>query len=135
MEWKYVEPLKNPQTVKDFLEKQCVALPDEVVSFIVQHNAGRPKVNRFDTDKSKECIFDGVFSYNVEDPENIYNVYTGNLQKTMQEKSLFPLGLNPSGDLICIDIGDNNRIKLYRMENDEIELIVNNIAELENKLY
>lgn len=135
MEWKYVEPLKNPQAVKVFLKKQGLDLPQDVVSFIVQYNAGRPKINRFDTNKSKECVFDGIFSYNEDDIENIYSVYVGELKETLKKAKLFPIGLEPGGDLICVDLGDRNRLKLYRLESGDAELVAESVEALINKLY
>ncbi len=135
MEWKYVEPLKKPKAVKEFLKKQGLELPQTLVEFIVQHNAGRPKKNCFDTNKSRECVFDGVFSYNEDDTENIYGIYAGELKDRLKKSKLFPIGLEPSGDLICVDLGDKNQLKLYRMESGEVEFIAETIEVLTNKLY
>lgn len=135
MKWKYVEPLKDANAVQKFLAKEKIQMPDELISFIAQHNGGRPEINRFDTNKRKECVFDGVFSYNEEDPENIYGIYVGELRETLKQQGVFPIGMNPSGDLICVELNNKGRIILVRMESGEHELIGENINEVLNKLY
>lgn len=135
MEWKYIEPLKKSNAVESFLNNHGVVLSKEIVAFIVKHNAGRPSVNRFDTDKSKECVFDGVFSYNEEDSENIYGIYEGELKESLKKDNLYPVGMEPGGDLICVDLKDKAKIKLFRMESGEIEFVAENLGEMLDQLY
>ena len=135
MEWKYIEPLEKANSVEIFMKDHELALPKEVVSFIVKHNAGRPVVNRFDTDKRKECVFDGLFSYNEKDAENIYGIYKGELKKLLKKAGLFPIGMEPGGDLICVDIKKDGEICMFGMENGEVEFIAESISEMMNKLY
>ncbi len=135
MEWKYIEPLEKVNAVENFLKNQGVAMPKEIVKFIVKHNAGRPAVNRFDTKKRKECVFDGVFSYNEKDPENIYGIYKGELKESLKKAGLFPFGMEPGGDLICVDIKNKGRICIFGLESGEVEFIAGNINDMMNKLY
>ena len=135
MEWKYNEPLENPKAIKEFLNKEGLKIPCDVISFIARHNGGRPKKNLFDTDKSKECIFDGVFSYNYNDPECIYNLYEGELKEILNGLKLFPIGMNPSGDLICLKYEDDNSICLFRQESRNVEYIADSISDFEKSFY
>ena len=125
--------------VDDWGMEYKLDLYDEMLArtadFIVKHNAGRPVVNRFDTDKRKECVFDGLFSYNKKDAENIYGIYEGELKKLLKKAGLFPIGMEPGGDLICVDIKKDGEICMFGMENGEVEFIAESISEMMNKLY
>ena len=65
----------------------------------------------------------------------IYGIYVGELRDTLKQQGVFPIGMNPSGDLICVEVNDKRRIVLLRMESGEHELIGDNINEMLNKLY
>ena len=135
MKWKYVEALKNKNAIIDFLNEQEISLPDDIITFISEHNAGSPENNRFDTNVHKECVFNEVPSYNEDDPGNIYGIYAGELRDVLRKHGLFPIAIDPGGDLICVDMTDQNKIVLLRTENDRREFISENIDGLLNKLY
>ncbi|WP_029542226.1 SMI1/KNR4 family protein [Selenomonas sp. AB3002] len=135
MKWKYVEPLINPNAVVTFLEKEHITIPRDVIDFIVCHNGGRPEKSLFDTDKGREYVFDGLFSYNADDSECIFKIYEGELRDNLKKDGLFPIGMDPAGDMICVNYGDNNKFVLYRMETGKIEYIAENVGDLEKELY
>jgi len=131
-QWKYITPVQDPNIISSFSGKNKVHLPDGVVKFILTHNAGRPIKNRFDTNRVKGNQFDGLFSYNRGDTDNIFNIYTGKFKRELQQRNLYPLGMTPNGDVICIKL---NSIVLFRNETHTIETISDSFNGFINKLY
>ena len=131
-QWKYITPVQDPSIISSFTSKNNIHLPDSALKFIISHNGGRPVKNRFDTNRVKGNQFDGLFSYNRNDSDNIFNIYTGEFKRELQKRNLYPLGMTPNGDTICIKF---NKIVLFRNETHTIEFISINFNGFINNLY
>ena len=125
--WKYVIPLENKEEIQEIEKKYSVLLPNDLKGCIENNNAGYPNKNIFDTEVSKEKIFKDLISYNSEDEENIYQF------EELFRMTLIPFGLDPSGNVLCLD--DDKKVILYLHETQEKEFVADNFSEFLNKLY
>lgn len=125
--WKYVIPLENKEEIQEIEKKYSVLLPNDLKECIENNNAGYPNKKIFDTEVSKEKIFKDLISYNREDEENIYQF------EELFRINLIPFGLDPSGNILCLD--DDKKVILYLHETQEKEFVANNFSEFLNKLY
>ena len=66
---------------------------------------------------------------------SIYNLYEGELKEILNGLKLFPIGMNPSGDLICLKYEDDNSICLFRQESRNVEYIADSISDFEKSFY
>lgn len=129
--WKYVKPLKNEKSIELFLINNSIELPQEIIDCIQENNGGRPSPNAFDTDKTNERVFKALLSYNIEDKENIYNVYNNEFKK----KEMFPIASDESGNFICVDLKSNYEIVLLDHETGKIEFMGDKFFEVLKHLY
>ena len=116
--WKYVKPLKNKKVIEEFLHKYNIELPFKIIQCMIKNNGGRPSVYSFNTDKMKGYAFQSLFSYNSEDLCNIYDIYPG----SFQEASLYPIGLESAGNIVCYDLKNKTYI-LWNHETGTCETI------------
>lgn len=117
--WKYVKPLKNLATAKDFWNTHKVQLSPSLEQCLISNNGGRPSVFLFDTNVRKEYVFQSLFSYNIDDKCNIYSVYPGEFENT----HLFPIGLEAAGNIVCFEM-NTERYVLWNHENGKSEEIL-----------
>ncbi len=117
--WKYVKPLNDESSVKDFLAQNYIKLPDNLISIMERFNGGRPPQKDFFTETGREYVFKSLLSYNENDKETIYMVYPD----IFKEKALYPVGSDAAGNYICFDLREEKFV-LYNHETDLIESIV-----------
>lgn len=117
--WKYVKPLKNEKTIEEFLKKHNIKLPESLVKCIKENNGGRPDIFLFDTAKGKEYVFQSLFSYNYEDKNNIYKIYSS----LFENSELYPIGIEAAGNIICYH-QEQKKYVLWNHENNELEDIL-----------
>ena len=129
--WKYVKPLEDENSIELFLAKNNLELPFDVIECLEENNGGRPSLNEFDTDQSKERVFKALLSYNLEDKESIYNIYS----KEFKNKGLFPIASDVAGNFICINLKSDNKIVLVEHESGRIEHIANTFSEMLKSMY
>jgi hypothetical protein len=131
MEWKYVKTLRNENAVKEFLLKQNINLSEDAILCLETNNGGRPLLNRFDTNKNKECVFKALLSYNQDDKENIYHSYS----EELKNQSLFPLATDPAGNFICADLANGEQLVLWKTESGTREEVATSLTNLISSLY
>lgn len=117
--WKYVKPLKEGSKVKEYVRKNRLDLPDDLIHLLESNNGGRPSDKTIQTDAGMEYVFKNLFSFNEEDIETIYKIYPVVLGDT----SLFPFGSDSAGNLTCYDM-ESGKYVLYNHETGNAELIV-----------
>jgi hypothetical protein len=131
LSWKYVKPLKNPDTViSSFESKRDIKLPTDIVNCFKEFNGGRPNKKLFNTDKSNERIIKTLLSFNDEDPETISSVYD---MLRVEGQNLIPLASDPGGNFICYS--EKYGIVLWLHEINSFEQIANNFTQFLNILY
>lgn len=129
--WKYVKTLEEQNGIELFLDKYNIKLPNDILECLRVNNGGRPSLNAFDTDQSKERVFKALLSYNIEDKESIYNIYS----KEFSNKGLFPIASDVAGNFICINLKSDNEIVLLEHESGRIEYMGNTFSDVLNRLY
>lgn len=126
--WKYVKTT-TVEKIRDVESKVGIVLPEDVKQIILKYNNGRPSVDTFDTAMTKGRQFKKLLSYNREDKENIYTALD---VLSKENKELFPIGVDPSGNYICFY---KNNIVLYLHETGVIESIESTFENFLNALY
>ncbi|MEO2240090.1 SMI1/KNR4 family protein [Dorea sp. YH-dor226] len=114
--WKYVKPLKDKSAVTSFLQEHNVNLPDSLVNCLIENNGGRPSTFIFNTSKAKEYVFQSLFSYNHDDKNNIYRIYSSMFENSV----IYPIGIDAAGNIICYH-QKRKRYMLWNHENDKYE--------------
>ncbi|HFS0969471.1 TPA: SMI1/KNR4 family protein [Pseudomonas aeruginosa] len=100
-EWRYIKHNISQADIEAFEELASISLPPAMRKFILAHNNGRPRPNRFDTALAQGRLFDKLLSFNRNDLENVFN--THNTLGTQLPAQLVALGLDPFGNYICLD--------------------------------
>jgi hypothetical protein len=127
--WKYVKPLERTSSVEDFEKKYNVSFPDDLRQCIKSNNGGRPSLNTFDTDKSKDRVFKTLLSFNETDVENIYKFFP---VISSQSDGLIPFASDPGGNYLCLK---NTDVVLYLHETGDFEYVSDSFSALLEKLH
>jgi cell wall assembly regulator SMI1 len=131
--WKYVKPLSEANAIEDFEKKNNLSLPSDLKECIKANNGGRPSLNVFDTDDSKERVFKTLLSFNESDVENIYKYFP---IINSQSNNLIPFASDPSGNYLCLQ---NNKIVLFLHDNlpetERLEYVSDTFSSLLGKLH
>ena len=128
--WKYVKPLSNVNAVEDFEKQNHVQFPLNLKQCLKDNNGGRPSLNVFDTDKSKERVFKALLSFNEADAENIYKFFP--IIYSQSHGRLLPFASDPSGNYLCLQ---GTKIVLFLHEDETEEGVADSFSELLEKLY
>ncbi|MBI9013200.1 MAG: SMI1/KNR4 family protein [Clostridiales bacterium] len=123
--WKYIKKLKDENLVKEFLKNNRIALPDSLIMILENKNGGRPSNKMMTSKNDTTYILKSLLSYNDDDPETIYMVYT----EKFREKNLLPIGTDPSGNILCYNY-NRDVYALWLHESNEIIQVV--VAIMEN---
>ena len=117
--WDYVTPLAEPDAVTAFLDAHEVKLPGAIVAWLGTNNAGIPEPDTFTAGKRAGNVFKCLLSYNKETDgtEDIYTFYP-----LLAQGSLYPLGLEGSGDAICYDM-ETGAFVLVCHETGDVDVI------------
>ena len=117
--WKYVKPLENKNVVKEYLRKNNINLPEDMIEVLQKHNGGRPANKRILTSTNREYVFKTLLSYNEGDKETVYSVYPEPFRKL----GLYPIASDAAGNYVCFDVV-NHVYVLYNHESDRVEKII-----------
>ena len=116
--WKYVKPLTNKSTVKEYLKSNHISLPNNLVGILEKNNGGRPSEKSVITDTKREYVFKSLVSFNDSDKESITKYYSN----FFKERDLFPIGSDAAGNFICYNVKTKKYV-LYNHETDKTEII------------
>lgn len=100
-EWRYIKHNISRADIETFEEVAAISLPPALCAFILAHNNGRPRPNRFDTALAQGRLFDKLLSFNRNDLENVFN--TRETLAAQLPTQLIALGMDPFGNYICLD--------------------------------
>lgn len=128
MEYKYVKKLVDFNEVIKFQEKNNIVLPNKLIEIIKDFNSSRPSLKRFDTDIRKEYVFKNFLSYNINEKENVYDLYP----TPLKDVNIVPFGIDSSGNLLCLK---KEKVILINHENLCEEKICENFDIFLNSLY
>lgn len=133
MDWKFVKPLVDENTIKEFEEKISRTLPDSLKKDIIEHNGGRPKSWIFNTNKGGNRMFKGLLSFNKEDSNNIFQALEWDIGPDNQDDYVI-IGQDPFGNYICMD-KDLEEMVFINKNSFVVEYIADNYSEFIEKLH
>jgi hypothetical protein len=121
-EWRYVKPLPDENLLKKTEEKLGFKFSDSYVAFVKKYNGGRPPINTYDTDKTKERTIKSFLSLNPTDAEAIVN-----LNKYVSEisREAIAFAIDSFGNYICFDKA-NGAVVFLDFETGDFERIADN---------
>ena len=130
LKWKYVEPLDESQLSK-VEEHFGLSLPEDYKKSLVECNRGKPTLERFDTERQKECVLD--YMINLEETVAIAQA----ISSEYGTDSLIPIGHDPFGNLIAFRIagGQIGSVVLWDHEKGKSSKISGSFTEFLEKLY
>ena len=130
LKWKYVEPFDESQLSK--IEKHFgLSLPEDYKKSLVECNRGKPTLERFDTERQKECVLD--YMINLEETVTIAQA----ISSEYGTDSLIPIGRDPFGNLIAFRIagGQISSVVFWDHERGKSSKISGSFTEFLEKLY
>jgi len=130
--WKYIRTNISIDNIVKYEQEAGIVLTDEIKEFILTHNYARPEKNTFDTKDSKERVFLKLLSFNHDDKENVFDVYSS-LKKELPV-GIVPIAMDPFGNFICLD-ANNSTVVFWKHEDSKIEFISDTFPHLINSLY
>ena len=132
MNWNFVEPLKSANLIDEFESFVSYTLPKDFKECVMQYNGGYPEREAFDTDSTKERVFNSLLSFNKEDISTIWKTNEGHIEGLPDKYVVF--ADDPFGNLICFD-KDNDNVIFWNHEDESVEHIANTFTEFIDKLY
>ena len=126
LKWKYIEPLDKSQLSK--IEKHFgLSLPEDYKKLLMECNRGKPTLERFDTERQKECVLD--YMINLEE--------TVAISQAVSADNLIPIGRDPFGNLIAFSITDKQigSVVFWDHERGKSSKISGSFTEFLEKLY
>lgn len=126
LKWKYIEPLDESQLSK-IEEYFGLSLPEDYKKSLVDCNRGKPTLERFDTERQKECVLD----YMINLAETVA------IAQAVSADNLIPIGRDPFGNLIAFRIADRQigSVVFWDHERGKSSKISGSFTEFLEKLY
>ena len=102
-------------------------LPDDYKASLAKCNRGKPTLERFDTERQKECVLD--YMVDLED--------TVAIAQAIAPDNLIPIATDPFGNLIALKVADRQieSVVFWDHERDEIFKLSSSFTEFLAKLY
>ncbi|EOP53429.1 SMI1/KNR4 family protein [Bacillus pseudomycoides] len=98
--WKYTYNQISTDDVKEILKGTGFDFPLDYIECVAMNNGGHVEQMLFDVE-GIERVFGSLLSFNHESEEFILE--TNNEYKDTFPSELFPIGIDPGGNLICFD--------------------------------
>ncbi|GEK31853.1 SMI1/KNR4 family protein [Kurthia zopfii] len=136
MNWVLVKPLKKLELINEFEQKNNITFPKSFVEVVQKYNLGRPRPNVFDTNKSKERIAKCLLSFDTENKENIWDMYSY-LKKQLPE-DVIPFMVDQFGNFICFyfdALTSEVSVVFWDVENQQIEKVADSFEIFISNLY
>lgn len=132
MEWRYVKPLLEDNSIAELESIIEYSFPQEFVQCITQNNGGRPNRQVFDTNVTKERMIKSFLSFNKDDKESVWKIIEGSKEEL--KINFVPFAIDNFGNLICFN-KDNNGIVFLDHENANVEFIAPGFSQFLDSLY
>ena len=132
MNWKYVKALKTENLIKEFEATFKFEFPVSFIDTVVNYNGGRPEMDVYDTDKTKERTIKSLLSFNKEDKETIWKIAEWSKDELKDDYIAF--AIDHFGNLLCFSVSDRS-IVFMDMETLKTEMIANDFSTFIDKLY
>ncbi len=131
MNWKYVKPIKDENSISDFEKEHGYSFPESFKETVKKYNGGRPEKDAYDTEMAKERTIKSLLSFNRTDKENIWKL-SENLEGIPKKYVTF--AIDHFGNFICFD-ADDGSIAFVDHETANSEKISDDFAAFLDKLY
>lgn len=131
MEWKYVKPLESIKLIEDFECMTKYVFGDSFKKCVLNYNGGKPTLEIFDTETSKERAIKALLSFNHKDRETVWKIFEWNKEDLVNQ--YIPFGIDNFGNLICFD-ANNDHIVFLNHEDKHIEFVASNFDDFLNLL-
>lgn len=131
MNWKYVKPLSDEESIAAFERMTAFSLPESFKECVRRYNGARPKYRAFDTDKQTGRELKSFLSFNREDKETVWKMYEA--CSAAYEGRYIPFAIDHFGNLICF--ARNRQIVFLDHETLNIEKIAPSFDEFVFSLY
>ena len=130
LEWKYVAPLDEGQLAK-IEEHFGLSLPEDYKKSLAKCNRGKPTLERFDTERHKECVLD----YMIDLEETVAAAQA--IVAEYGVDNLIPIARDPFGNLIAFSTADGqiNAVVLWDHEGNKTAPIASSFTEFLQNLY
>ena len=124
--WMFIKPLASWASAEELFATHNVMLPASIVSFLVRNNGASPSKSGFRTSDGKEQILNNLFDYN--EGELCYVSIA--LDAVGEHPGLCPVGRDPFGNYICLDLCCGGVVFYDHEEDDVIGIDVSSNPEL-----
>lgn len=128
--WKYKIDLRDEQMFGKIEEQMQIHFPDDLRSFIREHNAATPAHYNFMVGVS-ERVLGAVLSFNTEE-EDADTVSTA--LKAVQKNYLIPFGIDPFGNYICYNSA-NDHVVFWDHETEKYQDTEKELSNFLSSLY
>ena len=112
--WNYKQPLIDSAAFEKFEQQYNVRIPEELKTFVVEHNEASPEKDAFDSE-SGEHLFSDVLRF---DSGETRKVTAYDAMEEIQNKELIPFAKDPFGNYICLSLKDGT-VRLWDHEDHE----------------
>ncbi|MBP3041173.1 SMI1/KNR4 family protein [Bacillaceae bacterium Marseille-Q3522] len=133
------------EDIKLFENEYGIKLPDDYKKFLLLNNGGKPVKRRFKTaDGTITTSIMLFFPLSDETESNLRSLYNKYKLRKIVPSNLMPIGIDPADSLICLEIGENDKVYFcdmdYFEEDNElkeeyIKLVSENFLTFLNSLY
>lgn len=128
--WKYKIELQDESVFSEIEKERGIIIPEDLKELIVKANAATPSKYNFMIG-TVEKVFGAVLSFNKNEKDTD-TVYTA--LKTIENKKLFPFAIDPFGNYICYNIGENE-VVFWDHETDTVSSADKNLEQFLESLY
>lgn len=136
MKWQFVEKLKNPLDIFKVEEELGIKFPVDFIECVEKFNGGHPEKYSFDTDESKERVFNYLLSFNINEEKNILRTYE--IIKSILGEKIVPIADDSFGNYICLNFSEHEKkyqVLFFDLNNKKVEKIAITFSEFLEKLY
>lgn len=114
-------------------------LPTEYRDFVLEFNGGKPIPNKFKISESQEESRVSFF-YGISTDKDFNILRNFALFENVYMEKYLPIGEDPGGDLICLDVSGENEGKIYFWDHEvappnNLYLVANSFTEFLEKLH
>ena len=141
MKWIIVDQLKENSSIEKVEKIWNIKFPKNFIVIVEENNGASPEKDAFDSEVSKERVFNRLLNFNSDSKENILKTYEW--IKDRLPKKVYPFANDSFGNYICFDYikGDIPKIVFANYEtgktekNFGIENVSDTFEEFLEKLY
>jgi hypothetical protein len=135
IEWKYVGPDINDQTVVDVESVLSVKLPADYLACLRKKNGGRPIPNAVNVSGRVDVVFENLLRLDIQAPHGVIKVW--NVLRARTKEGVIPFASDPFGNLFCFEYLDRKScsVVFWNHEDGLSTFVSNSFSELLEMLH